>query len=155
MNKIVIILAILLIIGCSPDERDCCIIIDTAVTIKYVNEEGENLFEPDNGLTTEDITLYYKINDEWVKYFKGKLDSTKGIRIDEREDGSYLTIFPGKHIVAERYSETKIEFSESDSDILRTEITKSNSNEFVTKVWYNDELKWVTGQSERMIEIVK
>lgn len=53
------------------------------------------------------------------------------------------------------YSETKIEFSNSDFDILKTEVDKKNSNEIVTKVWYNDELKWEGNQTERLIEIVK
>lgn len=49
----------------------------------------------------------------------------------------------------------KIKFSESDFDIIKTEIDKSNSNTIVTKVWYNGNLEWEAYESERMFEIIK
>ncbi|WP_029036996.1 hypothetical protein [Salinimicrobium xinjiangense] len=155
MKKLLIVLSLILIAGCSKDEKICCTIIDTGVSIKYINKEGENLFEMDGGLNVADMNIYHKINNEWVRYFEGNLDDPKGISTVEREDGTYLVIFPGTTIVENNYSETKIEFSESDSDILKTEVNKKNSNEIVTKVWYNDELKWDGNQSERIIEVVK
>jgi hypothetical protein len=160
MKKILLLLAAILILGCSTDEDEkvnCCTIIDTGVSIKYVNEDGENLFELDGGLTEADIAIYHKINNEWVKYYEGNLDYPKGFRIVEREDGTgtYLVVFPSTTIIENNYSETKIEFSKSDFDVLKTEIDRSNSNEIVTKVWYNDELKWEGNQTERMFEILK
>ncbi|MEP6262807.1 MAG: hypothetical protein ABJ092_14620 [Gillisia sp.] len=155
MKKILLLIAVILIASCTTDEKDCCTIIDTGVSIKYLNEEGENLFEIDGGLNVADINIYHKISNEWVKYFEGNLDYPKGLRTVEREDGTYLVIFPSTNIVENGYSETKIEFSNSDFDILKTEVDKKNSNEIVTKVWYNDELKWEGNQSARIIEIVK
>ena len=156
MRKIILLFVTgIFIIGCSSDETDCCTIIDTAVSIKYVNGDGENLFDLDNGITVSNITTYHKINNEWVRYYKGNLDNPKGISTAQTEDGTYLIVFPSTTIVENSYTETKIEFSESDFDILRTEVDKRNSNEFVTKVWYNDELKWERNQAERVIEIVK
>jgi len=155
MKKILTLLIIgFLLIFCS-DEQDCCTNIDIGISIKYLNENGENLFELESGLTESNINIYHRINNEWVKYFEGNLDYPKGIRTVEREDGIYLVIFPSTTIVESNYSETKIEFSGSDSDILKTEIDKKNSNEIVTKVWYNDELKWEVSQSERMFDIIK
>lgn len=157
MKKVLLLVAATLITACSTekDEKICCTIIDTEVSIKYINEDGQNLFEIEDGLTADEITIYHKINDEWIEYYKGNLDHPKGIFVVEREEGSFLKIFPSSTIVEDTYSETKIEFSESDSDVLRTEIEKKNSNEIVTKVWYNDELKWERNQSERMFEILK
>ena len=154
MKKILLLIAVTLIASCSTDEN-CCINIDTGVSIKYLNEEGENLFEVDGGLNIADINIYHKKNNEWVKYFEGNLNYPKGLQTVEREDETYLVIFPSTTIVENGYSETKIEFSESDSDILKTEVNKNNSNQIVTKVWYNGELKWEGNQSERIIEIVK
>lgn len=155
MKKILLLIAVTLIASCTTDEKDCCTIIDTGVSIKYLNEEGENLFEINGGLDVSDINIYHKINNEWTRYYKGNLDSPKGINTVEREDGTYLVISPSTTIVENGYSETKIEFSDSDFDVLKTEVDKKNSNEIVTKVWYNDELKWEGNQSERKIEIVK
>ena len=155
MKKILLLIAVTLIASCTTDEKDCCTIIDTGVSIKYLNEEGENLFEMEGGLNVADINIYHKINNEWVRYFEGNLDYPKGLRTVEREDGTSLDIFPSTTIVENGYSETKIEFSEFDSDILKTQVDKNNSNEIVTKVWYNDELKWEGNQTDRIIEIVK
>lgn len=155
MKKIFTLIAATLIIGCSTDDKDCCINIDTGVSIKYLNETEENLFELDGGLSLADMTIYHKINNEWIRYDRGNLDSPKGISTIEREDGIYLVVFPSTTIVQNNYSETKIEFSESDFDVLKTKIDKRNSIEIVTRIWYNDELKWEGNQSERIIEIFK
>lgn len=157
MKKVLLLLAVTLITGCSTEEgeKDCCTIIDTGVSIKYVNENGENLFELEDGLTEGDISIYHKVDDEWIEYYKGNLDYPKGIIVVEREEGTFLQISPSYTIVENNYSETKIEFSGSDSDVLRTEIKKKNSNQIVTKVWYNGKLKWEENQSERMFEILK
>ncbi len=116
---------------------------------------GKNLFELDSGLNESDISIYHRINNNWVKYFEGNLDYPKGIRIVEGGDGKYLMVFPSTKLVENNYSKTKIEFSGTDSDIIKTEIDKSNANEIVTKVWYNDELKWEGSQSERIFEVIK
>ncbi len=154
MKFFLLLITLTFIAGCSAG-NDCCVNIDTGVSIKYLNEEGENLFKVDGGLEISDINIYHKINNEWVGFYQGNLDSPKGISLEEREEEIYLVIFPSTTIVANGYSETKIEFSESDSDILKTEIYKMNSNEIVTKVWYNNVLKWDGNETERIIEVIK
>ena len=154
MKKLLILLAATLVVSCTTKEENCCTIIDVAVSIKYLNEAGENLLDIEGGLNPSDITLYHKINNEWVKYYKGNLDNPTGLATVAREDGTYLVVFPSTTIVENGYSETKIEFSDSDFDILKTEVDKKASNEIVTRVWYNDELKW-EGNTERLIEVVK
>ncbi|WP_029035051.1 membrane lipoprotein lipid attachment site-containing protein [Salinimicrobium terrae] len=155
MKKILFLITLTLVLGCSTDDKDCCTIIDTGVSIKYINEDGQNLLGPVGRYTEADITIYHKINNEWIRYYKGNLDNPKGITTVERQDETYLVIFPSTTIVANNYSETKIEFSESDFDILKTEIDKNNSNQIITRVWYNNELKWEGLQTERIFEIVK
>ncbi|TPE46415.1 hypothetical protein [Pontibacter mangrovi] len=155
MKKFLLLIAVALVVSCSTDEEDCCTIIDTGVSIKYLNGQGENLLEVDGGIDVADINIYHKINNDWVKYFRGNLDYPKGFYTVERENGTYLVVFPSTTIGESGYSETKIEFSETDFDILKTEVQKKNSSEIVTMVWYNDELKWEGNQSERLIEVVK
>jgi hypothetical protein len=157
MKKILgFIILMLLLNSCDKKAVICCTNIDIGISIKYINEEGENLFELEmDGLNESNINIYHKINYEWVKYFEGNLDYPKGIRIIEREDGKYLVIFPSIVMVENNYSETKIEFSQTDYDIIKTEIDQNGSNTMVTKVWYNDQLKWEAYQTERMFEIVK
>ncbi len=140
--------------ACSHD-KECCMNIDTAISIKYLNKAGENIFDSDNGVSGSDITVYHRIDDQWIEYFEGNLDYPKGIRTVERTDGTYLVVFPSTELADNDCSETKIQFPWNDSDIIRTKIDKSNSNEIVTKVWYNGRLKWEGFQTERMFEIIK
>ena len=146
----------IIIVACSSDNgKVCCVNIDTGISIKYLNQNGENLLEINNGFNISDINIYHKIDNEWVKYFEGNLDYPKGLKTVERENGTYLVVFPSIEIFENNYSETKIEFSQNDSDIIKSEIEISNSNTIVTKVWYNDQLKWEAYQTERMFEIIK
>ena len=156
MKRFLFFITIAMLSGCSSDEgRICCTIIDTGVYIKYLTAEGENLLEIEGGYTISDITVYHKINNEWVKYFEGNLDEPKGLRLVDREDGKYLGVFVSTTTDEEGYSETKLEFSESDYDVIRAEVDKSHSNTIVTKIWYDGELKWESNLSERTIEVVK
>ena len=155
MKKILFTLIIgLSILACS-DDNDCCVNVDIGIDIKYLNAQGENLFEIDNGYNESDITIYHKINGDWNEYSKGNLDSPKGIKVVNGENGKFLSISPSTTLDENNYSETKIKFSESDFDIIKTEIDKSNSNTIVTKVWYNGNLEWEAYESERMFEIIK
>ena len=155
MKKIILFLNIGILLTACSHKNDCCVHIDTGISIKYLNQEGENLFEIENGYHESDITMYHKINKEWQEYYKANLDSPKGITIIDQEDGKYLLISPSTTLTENGYSETKITFSEADSDIIKTEIDKSNSNTIVTKVWYNDVLKWKAYETEKMFEIIK
>lgn len=158
MKKILSFILIgILLIGCSSDDDiQCCVVIDTAISIKYLNENGDNLLDMETGgINFSEINVFQKIENEWVRYSEGSSDYPKGVRIIEREDGKYLNVFPSTVTAGNTYSETKIEFSEEDFDIIKTEIDKSSSNTIVTKVWYNNELKWKAYETERMFEIIK
>jgi hypothetical protein len=156
MRTILAVIALgAMLASCSSFGVYCCTDFDTIISIKYLNEDGDNLFVVEGGYSESSINIYHKINGEWVLNYNEKLDYPKDIRIDEREDGTYLSIFPSKTIVSDNCTETKIEFSDSDADIIKTEIQKTNSNVSVVKVWYNGELKWELSQTERIFEVVK
>lgn len=155
MKKIILLLIIGISLAACSDDDDCCVNIDVGISVKYLNEEGDNLFEIENGYNESDVTIYHKINGEWNEYYEGNLDYPKGITLIDREDGKYLMIFSSTRLVDNNNSETKIEFSNTDFDIIKTEIDNSNSNTIVTKVWYNDVLEWEAYETERMFEIIK
>jgi hypothetical protein len=155
-NLFFLIIMGFLTVSCADKEIDCCVNIDTGISVKYLNEKGQNLFElGSEGYEESEINVYHKVNGQWVAYYRHNLDDPKGIRLDEREDGTYLVIFPSTEIVERNYSETKIEFSDSDSDIIKAEIDQSGPNTVVTRVWYNGVLKWEAYETERMFEVLK
>ncbi|MDA7501931.1 hypothetical protein N8482_01520 [Chitinophagales bacterium] len=157
MNKLhcLFLIGILLTASSCNNDESCCTNVDTEISIKYLNQNGQNLFELTDGYSLSDITIYHRVNDEWVYYSEANLTYPKGIRTVDREDGTYLSIFPSTTIVMDSYSETKIEFSADDIDLIRTEIDNSNSNTIVTKVWYNQELKWEAYETEREFVVIK
>ncbi|MEM9141539.1 MAG: hypothetical protein AAGA86_01040 [Bacteroidota bacterium] len=144
----------LVLSGCKEDDcciPDCCANVDVGLQIKYINEAGENLFGlGDQGYDFDAITVYHKIDGEWQRYFKSNYDRPKGIDLVTIEETTWLDVFPSTTIVANNRSETKIEFSPTDMDIITTEIDDSNNNILVTRVWYND-----VEQENRFFEIVK
>lgn len=156
MKKLLTLLLIgLFWTGCSDKNENCCTNIDVGMAIKYLNEDGENLFEIEDGIKVSEISVFHKINGEWVEYFEGNLDRPQGISVIESTDGKYLDLFPSMTTNDNNISETKIEFSSTDSDIIKTEIDSDNSNTVVTKIWYNEELKWESNQRERTFEVIK
>ncbi len=155
MKRLSVILILTVLFACnSSDDPICCTNIDINVSIKYLNSEGENLIALGEYVESN-IQIYHRIDGDWERYYQGNLDYPKGIRLDEFEDGSYLTLFPSTTTNAEGISETKIEFSASDFDILRAEVDRANGNEIITKVWYNDVLKWEGPETERRFEVIK
>ena len=156
MNKLITTIIIgLIVCACSSDNSDCCTVIDIGMDIKYVNQAGENLFDIENGLDIEEIKVYYKIENEWELHYSYNLDSPKGISLIQRGEETYLRLTPSIDIVTDGYSETKIELSSEESDVIRTMIDNSQPNVIVTKVWYNNDLKWEAYEDERMFEVVK
>lgn len=155
MKKLLIVLLIPVISACSTDDPGvCCTNIDTSISMQYFNLQGVNLFE--TGVYTEANTeVYYKIDGEWVRNYNSNMDAPKGIWVSELEDGIYLTLSPSDVLDANNTSETKIEFSETDFDIIKAEVDRGSNHEIVTKVWYNDVLRWEAYETDRQFAIIK
>lgn len=113
------------------------------------------MIDKEIGIKVSDVILYHKIDGEWEEYFAGNLDSPRGVNKIQTDNEIYLRIFPSLEIVEDNFSETKIEFSGGESDIIKSELKKQGNNVTVTKVWYNGDLKWEAYETERMFEVVK
>lgn len=154
MKKSLVLILFPVLISCNTDEPNCCTNIDTNILIKYLDDQGQNLLE--SGVYSEsNINIYHLIDGSWERYFNGFRDSPKGITVNQLEDGLYLTLSPSSTTNTSGISETKIEFSENDFDVIKAEIEKSSNSQIITKVWYNDQLKWEAYATERKFEVVK
>lgn len=152
--KLLPFLVFLLPLGCSEPDI-CCTVYDTGVLIEYVNANGENLFEIPGGLTENQITTYLKEDGKWVYYHGGGTEFPRGVKIVETPDGPLLQVAPGLTTDTEGYSELKLIFSETDIDSMRTKIETTGNLTVVSEVWYNNELKWRQGPTERKFQVVK
>ena len=141
-------------LACSEPEI-CCTVYDTGVLIDYVSASGENLFEIPDGLTENQIITYLKEDGKWVYYHGGGSDNPRGVKLIETPEGLALRVAPGLTTDPEGYSEMKLIFSTTDVDSMRTKIESTGNVTVVSEVWYNNELKWRQGPTERRFQVVK
>ena len=141
-------------LSCSEPDV-CCTVVDVGVMIEYVNENGENLFEIPEGLTENQIITYLREDGNWVYYHGGGSAAPRGVKVTDTPEGKVLWLSPSLITDAAGYSETKLVFSETDADSVRTKIESSGNITVVSEVWYNNELKWSSGPSERRFQVVK
>ncbi|MDR5589074.1 hypothetical protein [Christiangramia sp. SM2212] len=145
MKKLIVLVCSFFIISCSSnDDTVCCLstVIDNDLNITYVDAEGNNLLEGEDAITVNVITVFHKINSEWVEYSEANLDAPKGISIFEGNSGKFLRIFVSTKTDNAMISETKMVFDDGDENIFKTLISRESGNIIVTKVWIDNELKW-------------
>ena len=155
MKKLIYILLLSVVFN-SCDLINCCTEINTRIDIKYTDIEGNYILGMKNGINSEQIKLYYKVNNEWEEYYKEKLNYPKGYFVSDERGGNYICLFPSDEFFNNNFSETKIQFSDNDFDIIKCQFNLDNNSIICNKVWYNNELKWEgDGNEERLIEIIK
>jgi hypothetical protein len=157
MKKISVqLLSILIIAGALPScfIGDCCKMIDTAVSIRYVDQQDQNWLTQQS-LTEKDLTVYFVRNGQAEKIYRGHLDAPKMCQVIESASGEKeLYLFPSDYL-DNNYSLTLLEFPDGKVDTVRCYITTRRGDQICKQVWYNGELKWQQGQDGRRIEIVK
>ena len=143
MKKLLFAFIIIGLISCSSDEpENCCTIIALGTDIKYESEEGINLIETSNTYNISEIEVFHRKDGEWKRYYEGNLDYPKGLRKTEIGGENYLTVFLSNEINQDNISETKLVFDNGEEDIIKSVVDKSSGNQIVTKIWYNENLKW-------------
>ncbi len=159
LNKIKKILGVLFIalsiMSCTKDDDGYNIVEDTDILIKYVNEKGKNILDYPFGIESSKIKIYHKINNEWIGCLNGDNDCQKDCFVANLEGIKYLNLTPSTDFIKGNYSETKIELSNGESDIIKAEFDLSKNNIICTKVWYNEILMWEASSIKRVIEVKK
>ena len=145
-----------LVFSACQDGPDCCTNISTDVNMTVRGSDGADRLNPDNqgAFRAEDIDLFYLINGETKRFFRGNLDNPKNFFIDTTRTPHVITIIPND-AETEPYPVTYIQWNDDDTDTLRCAFHRTENSVVCTKVWYNDELKWETNQGGRVFEIVK
>jgi len=124
MKKLILLsVSIFFLLACEKDDpNNCCTVVNIGVSIKYINEDGENLFQTENALNISDIKVFHKLDSAWEEYFEGNLDHPKGLSELTVEGEKFLNITTSIESDANHISETKLSFSENDEAIIKTEI---------------------------------
>jgi|SRR5699024_5162449 len=135
---------------------------NVVVYIKYINKKGENLLNPDrtHAITEKNTNLYYLINGKKVKVYEGNLDNPKHFFIkydstDYYKDpsmwGYLMRVFPNTPD-GQDTATTYIVYKDYPTDTLKVQYKRNNGIDvYVTKVWYNGELRWEAGHHRRRV----
>ncbi|MEX0858387.1 MAG: hypothetical protein WD016_09575 [Balneolaceae bacterium] len=137
--------------GCSTDSEPGTV-IETGFTIAYVDQDENDLLDPahPNAITEGNTDLYYLINGEMVKQYENHLDHPKKFSVVTEEklfDRYFMHISPNtiEGLDTAITYITYLEFENNSLDTIKTQYRRpspSSNSIFVTKIWYNGELRW-------------
>jgi len=156
MKKLLSLLLLFGLFAC--EEKDCCVVIDTDVQLRYVNGEGTDLLNPDNesAFLHENIKIYVDKEGEKKLAINANSDHPNYYQLFEQKGTYVLKVFPTDELVNNE-AISYIALSDSVMDTLRLAIKRSDHSTVVEKVWYNGVLQYdlATGASKREFTIVK
>jgi hypothetical protein len=123
-------------ISCNSNEI-CCTIVDVDISIHYLNENGQSLFDGNLPYNADDINLYYKKGKEFQKVFNPNYDHPKNCFTYQNEKmETIIRVFPSD-VYEGNFSTTLIAFTESIVDTMICEFELGPSREVCKNVWYN------------------
>lgn len=143
----VLIFSLVAAAGCNTTSPDAGTALDIRIDLLFQNEKGENLLNPNhpNAITEQNTDLYFQIEGQNQKVFDGNLDCPKMFCIQELEDDApykYLMLLTPNIIEGQNMATTYIRFSDATMDTLRVAYEYNTPATYVTKIWYNQELRW-------------
>lgn len=149
--KYVFCLLTVLFLGCAP-ETNCCTNLDVGMQFAVLDANGNDVLNPSNpnAFKAQNIKIYYVIDgvSEYQNSGNGGL-----LEISKYQNHENYIISIGPY-VGDHLSTTLIKWNEIDIDTIKCEVERISSNTRISKVWFNDVLKW-DGVNERYFEVVK
>lgn len=112
------------------------------VSISYVNEEGEDVLDPEYFPV---FNIYYlqKNNDTGAFQLVEVENNQYSFYIDQESNRYALRIFPNREFI-DGQSRTIIENHRDDYDTLRVQGYNEGRGSIAERIWYNDKLVWET-----------
>ncbi len=138
-------LFVMSLISCKEDE-DCCTNIDAGVGIYVLDEDGNDLLNPENknSIGHSDINISYVVGDQVVEVNNPNMDTPKGFLILEPE-GSFSKYRLGltlNTVEDDVNTITFIDWFDSKRDTIKSNIVRSENSIICTKIWFNESLVW-------------
>lgn len=155
MKNLAIFVAILFI-SCTSENEKNSDVVRIGVEFNLLDNQGKDLLNPEaesNYNNAENIKIYHIINGEPILFNKPNLDLPNGFLIYNREDEDIYRLGVSSNIDGNT-STTLIEWNNIDTDTIRCDLNKYGSNVVITKVWYNNVLKY-DGNGEIYFEVIK
>ena len=164
MKKIILILTVLFIFGCSNNENNNsndATNIDNSVAIFLKSPEGFNLINTSN-YNSNNFKIYYKLNNEVVEIYNPSLDFPRNFYINNETNPISMKLFLN-HSSLEANPTTIIKWNNLETDTIKTYFRRGTENstdyEICEKIWLNNVLVWdinaSNGSSLKEITILK
>ncbi len=145
-------LLVLIILGtsCSKNSVSLGVHIDTPINISVVDSQGADLLDPStvNHFNSSDIKIFHLIDGEKIEFKADiRLDYPKGFLFYTPNqlgfnDNYVLCLQSPNHSKSEEFPITYLQWSESDTDTIKCQFSRTNVSLVCTKVWYNDVEVW-------------
>lgn len=148
--KYILLLFAFLFLSCTK-ETDCCVNYDANITFSVKDLNSVDLLNPENQIAFKEelIKIYYVIDNVPVYQNSGE----KKFSIIKRDDLDKYVLYLGVDI-KKNLTTTLIKWNDSDTDTINCEISRTSNSAIVSKVWYNNELKY-DGNGEKYFEVIK
>ena len=147
MKKIILILTVLFIFGCSNNENNNsndATNIDNSVAIFLKSSKGFNLINTSN-YNSNNFKIYYKLNNEVVEIYNPSLDFPRNFYINNETNPISMKLFLN-HSSLEANPTTIIKWNNLKTDTIKTYFRRGTENstdyEICEKIWLNNELVW-------------
>lgn len=160
MVKKMILICLMFMISCE-DSKHCCIIVESDILLKINDSQGNDLLDPNQGnIDHNTIKIFYTTEQIAMQEVNNpNLDSPKGYKFitPSMDNSSFYKVqlfLNSQYLNADKVSYTYIQWSSGDTDKIKAQFDKRNNNFIVSKIWINDQLKWVLND-EKIITIIK
>lgn len=159
MKKLFLVL--LLILSNSCVKPGCCTFISTHFNFYVVDEQGNDLLDPESTspINLQTIKVYYLLNGTKTEINRGNLDAPRMYSVSPPEGNRNkynITLFLNDEDPA-NITTTYFEWDKDTTDVFKAEVSRKKNNSIVTKVWLNDILVWdkSTADGKPLYELVK
>jgi hypothetical protein len=135
-------------------------VYDVGTFLTVQDKVGKDLLNPANSgaYLEQDIKIFYVTNGIKKEVYYPNSDYPRGFIIIEEPDKKFWMEVDLNAALSETYPITYIQWSEIDTDTLKTEIFRKDGLVTCKDIWINDSLvwKWIDYEKgERNIEIIK
>jgi len=161
MKKVLSIFLVALVLSsCNKEEPNWGSYNDCGVYITVHDKAGIDLLNPSNpgAYLQQNIKIFYLINGVKEEVFHWNQDYPRNFNIDEFPNEKFKMGLGLNYSPTEEYPITYVQWSENDTDTLKTEIYRRGGLTSVKNLWLNNKLVWRNedyAKGERIINIIK
>lgn len=155
-----IFLVALVLSSCRKEEPKWGSYTDCGANITVHDKAGVDLLNPSNpgAYLEQNIKIFYLINGVKEEVFYWNQHDPRNFYIYEEPDGRFMMGLNFNYSLTEEYPITYVQWSENDTDTIKTEIYRGGGLTSCKDIWLNDNLVWKNedySKGERYIHIIK